>query len=114
MAKFAFYSISCSKFEDEKTKELITADSVNVQITKKVNLKTMQGELGENYKISVDDIPGVFGTDVQFPAFKGSDGTARVAAVKEFLSKYIGKRCTAEEITKGSRKILTYIEFDEE
>ena len=114
MAKFSFYDIKCSKFDSENgdKKETVTIDNVLIQITKKVNKATMQGEKGEDYTVSVADLPYLFGADVKFPGFVGYDATQRVEAIKKFLSAYVGKTCTAEEITRGKSRVLTYLEFD--
>ena len=115
MAKFAFYDINCSKFETEKDgrTEIVTLDTVTIQITKRVNRLTMQGEKGEDYKVPVEDLPAIFVSDAKVPPFKGYDATERIAAVKAFLSQFIGKTCLAEEITKVKRKELTYLEFED-
>lgn len=115
MAKFAFYEINSMIFDkdigDGKTEEL-TVDSVTLQFTKRVNRSNMAGDKGEEYKIPIVDLPFLFVSDVKFPGFAGRDSTARVAAVKAFLDKYIGKTCTLEEISKNNRKIISYLEFE--
>lgn len=114
MAKFAFYDIKCSKFDTEKEgkKETVTIDSVTIQITKRVNKATMQGEKGEDYTVPVADLPYLFGADVKFPGFVGYDASQRIEAIKKLLSAYVGKTCTAEEVTRGKSKVLTYLEFE--
>ena len=41
MAKFAFYDIKCTKFDTETDgkKETVIIDTVNIQITKRVNTR---------------------------------------------------------------------------
>ena len=114
MAKFAFYDIKCTKFDTETDgkKETVIIDAVNIQITKRVNTATMQGEKGEDYRVPIADLPYLFGSDVKFPAFEGYDAAKRIEAVKKFLAVYVGKNCAAEEITRGKNKVLTYLEFD--
>ena len=119
MAKFSFYDITILKIPqmDKDGNEIpgtepSVIDHVNIEISKKVNNSTMRGEKGELYKVSVADLPGLFMADVKFPGFAGNDPTARITAVKAFLDKYIGKTCQAEEISKGKRRLLSYIEFE--
>ena len=114
MAKFAFYDIKCTKFPTEKDGkfEMITIDNVTIQITKRVNTSTMQGEKGEDYIVPVAELPYLFGSDVKFPAFEGDNADKRIEAIKKFLAGYVGKNCAAEEITRGKNKVLTYLEFD--
>ena len=71
----------------------------------------MHGEKGENFTVDVVDIPGLFSADLKFPAMVGFDCSARIASIKQFLDKYIGKTCMIEQIEKGKRQILSYIEF---
>ena len=111
MAKFSFFDISCMSFLDDNN-EKIAVDTVTLQFTKKVSNKTMLGEKGESFNVPISDIPFLFNSDVKFPAFSEVDSTPRSDAVRGFLAKYIGKNCTVEQITKGKRNMLTYIEFD--
>lgn len=124
MAKINFYEIKVMKFAqtDAEGKEIpesdpITIDSVHLQISKKVNLPTMNGEKAEAYIVPVADIPVLFQKpDTKFPNIVGNnvvgyDCTARIAAVKKFLDEYIGKPCYAEDILQKNKKVLTYIDF---
>lgn len=115
MARFAFYEINSMVFDkdiaDGKTEE-VTIDSVTLQFTKRVNRSNMAGDKGEEYKVPIIDLPFLFTADVKFPGFSGRDSTARVAAVKTFLDKYIGHNCTLEEISKNNKKIISYLEFE--
>ena len=61
---------------------------------------------------AIAEIPFLFQADVKFPAFSEVDSTPRSDAVRTFLAKCIGKNCSVEQITKGKRNMLTYIEFD--
>lgn len=125
MAKINFYEIKVMKFAqtDAEGKEIpgsdpITIDSVHLQISKKVNLPTMNGEKAEAYIVPVADIPVLFQKpDTKFPNIGGNnvvgyDCTARIAAVKKFLDEYIGKPCYAEDILQKNKKVLTYIDFN--
>lgn len=114
MAKFAFYEINSMVFdkENEGKNEEVIIDSVSLQFTKRVNRSNMCGEKGEDYKVPVSDIPFLFGSEVKFPGFAGRDASARIAAVKTFLDKYVGKTCTVEEISKNNKKIITYLKFE--
>ena len=109
MAKLGFYEINCAKYVIDN--EEIVNDSVIIQIFKRVNNSTMSGEKGEEYKVPITDLPYLFNKDIHFPGMAGSDCTARIAAVKKFLDPYVGKDCTAEEVSRNSRKTLTSIEF---
>ena len=111
MAKFSFFDISCNCFKDDKDEKVIL-DSVTLQFTKKVSNKTMLGEKGESFNVPIADIPFLFQADVKFPAFSEVDSTPRSEAVRTFLAKYLGKNCSVEQITKGKRNMLTFIEFD--
>jgi len=118
MAVLRFAEIKVMKFmpTDKEGQEIpnaepVVIDQVHLQIAKSVTTSTMLGEKGEFYKVPVSDIPFVFQSEVKFPAFAGFDGTARETAVREFLKKYIGSRCIAEDIAKGDKRILTSIEF---
>lgn len=111
MAKFSFFDISCSSFKDDEG-EKVVIDSVTLQFTKKVSNKTMLGEKGESFNVPISDIPFLFQSDAKFPAFSEVDSTPRCEAVRNFLSKFIGKTCSVEQIAKGKRNMLTYIEFE--
>lgn len=110
MAKFSFFDISCNTYDIDGEK--VTVDTVSLQFTKKVSNKTMLGEKGESFNVPISDIPFLFNFDVKFPAFSEVDPTPRADAVRNFLAKYIGKSCSVEQIAKGKRNMLTYIEFD--
>lgn len=125
MAKITFYELKIMKFPqtDAEGKEIpgsepITIDSAHIQISKRVNLPTMNGEKAETYIVPVADLPVLFqqpGT--KFPGVAGNstlgyDCTARTEAVKKFLDGYIGKNCYVEDISQKNKKVLTYIDFN--
>ena len=110
MAKFSFFDINCNSYDIDGEK--ITVDSVTIQFTKRVSNKTMLGEKGESFNVPISDIPFLFNSDVKFPAFSPVDSTPRAEAVRSFLAKYIGKNCSVEQISKGKRNVITYIEFE--
>ena len=110
MAKFSFFDINCNAYDIEGEK--VTVDSVTLQFTKRVSNKTMLGEKGESFNVPISDIPFLFQSDVKIPAFSENNTEPRADAVRQFLAKYIGKTCTVEQISKGKRNVLTYIEFE--
>ena len=110
MAKFSFFDISCNTYDIDGEK--VTVDTVQLQFTKKVSNKTMLGEKGESFTVPISELPFLFNSDVKFPAFSDVDSTPRCESVRSFLSKFIGKTCSVEQISKGKRNMLTYIEFD--
>ena len=110
MAKFSFFDINCNSYDIEGEK--VTVDSVTLQFTKRVSNKTMLGEKGESFNVPISEIPHLFQSDVKIPAFSENNTEPRSEAVRQLLAKYIGKSCTVEQISKGKRNVLTYIEFE--
>ena len=111
MAKFSFFDINCNFFVPEQG-DPVALDSVTLQFTKRVSNKTMLGEKGESFNVPISDIPYLFNSDVKIPAFSEANTEPRADAVRQFLAKYIGKNCSVEQISKGKRNVLTYIEFE--
>ena len=113
MAKFTYFEVSSGVFADKQSGDVVKYDNVSLMFTKRVNRNNMKGEKGEIYSVPINDLPHLFGIDVKFPAPAGSDYTCRIDSVVEFLSSYLGKSCTVEEISKKDRKIISYLEFDD-
>lgn len=128
MAKLSFYEVKIMRFPttDEEGREIpnadpVTIDSVHLEISKKVRSSTMRGEKTESYIVPVSELPVLFGKDWKIPPIDGNHVTGyscdkRIEAVVKYLEPYVGKECYAEDIMKTSngksRKVLTYIEFN--